>query len=484
MNKRDELKTAISTARRVHDRSDGPADGTCMILGALIQAVEILASDHLRNATKLIETPTSGTYSFPDELVERLERAYRKTGSPSIAVGIRAILYELAKMPVELPFDSTGHGSMLDAIIDAAMIRKPNESDRAVHAMTKDAMYALQMVHECLAPVLAAKDATIAEQAKRNVELEASAKKGWSERDYVQTRANENPTKALIMRIEAERDEARAQVADLKTKLGAAERSVEWHRQEMIAASIELGFPGSTIEEAARAKNKAHDADTMRITDLEHHAETLAVLADQYKAERDYGEETRRIQVERDGVFDSVGELLTRNTDLEKRLAEATQILVVDGKTPGQVSVEARRIATLHRGVAFSPGWDTFDGKTVDLDAIENEAANAVLRAFGDKAVLQRVRKAIYDIPFYDESRNRYPIQIVDDAAKIIDAELARLPASEQPANAIVAALKTVRDRIDSTCEEFEVSTSSADFATISKLSVLAIIDAEIAKPT
>ena len=48
-------------------------------------------------------------------------------------------------------------------------------------------------------------------------------------------------------------------IVDVSNKLAAAERSIEWHRQEMIAATIELGFAGSTIEEAARASTKERD---------------------------------------------------------------------------------------------------------------------------------------------------------------------------------------------------------------------------------
>lgn len=48
-------------------------------------------------------------------------------------------------------------------------------------------------------------------------------------------------------------------IVDVSNKLAAAERSIEWCRQEMIAATIELGFAGSTIEEAARASAKERD---------------------------------------------------------------------------------------------------------------------------------------------------------------------------------------------------------------------------------
>lgn len=53
----------------------------------------------------------------------------------------------------------------------------------------------------------------------RIADLETSTNKAWSERDHFQVRANEDPTKALVIRIEAERDEARAKIAGLEARL-------------------------------------------------------------------------------------------------------------------------------------------------------------------------------------------------------------------------------------------------------------------------
>jgi uncharacterized coiled-coil protein SlyX len=70
-----------------------------------------------------------------------------------------------------------------------------------------------------------------------------------------------------------------------------------------------------------------------------------------------------------------------------KQLVARLAPMSVDGKTPGEVSTEARRWATLMRGVPFSQGWDVYDGKSVDIRVIEEEAAQAVLRSFGVRMV-------------------------------------------------------------------------------------------------
>lgn len=119
--------------------------------------------------SELSRQPTTKAGAFYDTLVERLANAFcpafrDSVGESSVNDGIRAVLAELAKMSCELPFDASGHGAMLDAIIAAATVRKPNDAanEYTLHGMAKDAMYALQMVHACVAPVLAAKDAEIA----------------------------------------------------------------------------------------------------------------------------------------------------------------------------------------------------------------------------------------------------------------------------------------------------------------------------------
>ena len=105
----NELKKAIETARRVHDRMTGPADGTCVIIGALIRAVELIAvrTQRLEKA----ETSAGEAYAFPDELIARLrlvqQNAIRESlendGTCHPDVALRAVLSELAKAPVELP---------------------------------------------------------------------------------------------------------------------------------------------------------------------------------------------------------------------------------------------------------------------------------------------------------------------------------------------------------------------------------------------
>jgi hypothetical protein len=57
-------------------------------------------------------------------------------------------------------------------------------------------------------------------------------------------------------------------------------------------------------------------------------------------------------------------------------------------------------------------------------------------------AALGRVRKALYDIPLSDGfasgTRDRYPIQIVDDAAKAIDAEIASITDPTRPTKPLI----------------------------------------------
>ena len=67
----DELKRAMSSAKKAHDRNYGPADATAVSIGALIRAVEILA-DQLKDEPT--EQPTPNTTPAPN-LVERLKTA-------------------------------------------------------------------------------------------------------------------------------------------------------------------------------------------------------------------------------------------------------------------------------------------------------------------------------------------------------------------------------------------------------------------------
>lgn len=60
---------------------------------------------------------------------------------------------------------------------------------------------------------------TIAQQQKRIAELETSTKQAWRERDYFQSRASENPTKALVVRLESERDAARTEILVLQARI-------------------------------------------------------------------------------------------------------------------------------------------------------------------------------------------------------------------------------------------------------------------------
>jgi hypothetical protein len=103
---------------------------------------------------------------------------------------------------------------------------------------------------------------------------------------------------------------------------------------------------------------------------------------------------------------------------LEKRLAEATAVPTVDGKTPGQVAFEAWTSAFVALYGGKPVKWDP------PLANIWDPTAQAVLRAFGQNAVeaLGRVRAAI-------GARFTYLRQntLRGQALAIIDDELANL---------------------------------------------------------
>jgi hypothetical protein len=101
-----ELQKVIVAARRVHDRETGPADGTAMICGALIKAVELLAKNAGLNPTP---SESLGHKPATNALAARLAGVLRMNCKPDGAGDIQwlnmalAGLHELAANPCELP---------------------------------------------------------------------------------------------------------------------------------------------------------------------------------------------------------------------------------------------------------------------------------------------------------------------------------------------------------------------------------------------
>lgn len=343
-------------------------------------------ADQFRGAAEKIETPTNEAQAFPDELVERCRNAQQTSIRDALSsrgechpdVGLLAVLAELAKVDIaELP-----NGVILPV---------------------GDATGAAHVVLNIVRPILAAKDAEILRQQSVIRVQNRIAE------DYVSRGMHE------------------AHVADLKTRIA----ELEGHRTTLTNLAAQYQGERDHVEETCRMHSERVIALVKRIEEqddlLLDYAEKQ-VVAQRYILDL----EKRRDELEAHSATNRDGwnEAAARAVDLEKRIAELTAPVVVDGKTPGQVSVEARRMATLARALPFYE-TDIYDGKPVDLDAIENYAAREVLRAFGNGAgALKRVRVAVDKAQSFDvtnnEGNNDYAV-LEDDVFKIIDAEIAKL---------------------------------------------------------
>jgi hypothetical protein len=140
-------------------------------------------------------------------------------------------------------------------------------------------------------------------------------------------------------------------------------------------------------------------------------------------------------------LAEAVKDLIELHGYAAKKIAELTACVDVNGKTPGQVSVEARRSATLKRRAPFYV-HDVYDGEKVDNAAIEEEAALAVLRAFGQPSqTTQNAVEVLNKLASYWEKGAAYegmPEQYrrgLKDCAKELREELAKLSA-EPPSDA------------------------------------------------
>ena len=361
----EELQKAIKTARDVHDRSE-ELTRTSVALGALIRAVELLVEQLVKMGDASIRCTESIT-SLKEALCPELEQAVASVihGKSSLPMSTcqeigRSVIAELANIQVsiELPTDDELEKAHVAATVAACDSRaatgiKLTDIPRAGYRAIAD------LVSASFAPIVAAKDALILSQKREALHLES--------------------------------------------KLASAERSIEWHRQEATAASIGLGFSGSTIEEAVRKKNKAHDADKLRIVEL------------------------------------------------EKSLEEATKVPVVDGKTPGQVHYYAELEKTYaDSGAPFTlalaeSGWNS--KKDWQRKQVET-GAHAVLRVFGNvanaKEVLQKQPKyerswlseqsddKLFDlymenVGFFDMNGTMLERENMIETLAAIDTELAKL---------------------------------------------------------
>lgn len=194
--------------------------------------------------------------TFSDDLVERLSRMawdaqmeecptwenYPQQFKVAAGIGVRACLAALAAMPVELP--------------EQSQIRDALRSN--LHGWPEDK--AIEFLRLRVAHFLNAKNVRIAT-------LEAELTRLVALHDADKTRSEE--LERMNKEACAEVDAARRELREEQELRFAAQDRVEMHRQETVAAAIELGHLGKTIEEAARAKCKEHDADKIRIADLE-----------------------------------------------------------------------------------------------------------------------------------------------------------------------------------------------------------------------
>ena len=114
--------------------------------------------------------------------------------------------------------------------------------------------------------------------------------------------------------------------------------------------------------------------------------------------------------------------------DLEKRLAEATAVPTVDGKTPGEVAYEAWRGLPSSKEYARTSGAGF--GAVSKPERGEWEAiAQAVLRAFGGEA-LRKVRERIAGGSYQPSDDDDGEVVDLEYATQVIDSEIANIGAA------------------------------------------------------
>lgn len=201
--------------------------------------------------------PSGGALTFDDGLVERLADVYSrahdatKHGEDFAKNGIRAILSVLASMPVEMPdVDELARVEWIaaygsdDYTKEKATEPDPAERGACFAEQRRQSIAGLEFVRARLGPILAAKDARIANLDRTAAKERAAAQ--LAERRLAEKHA------PFLMAI----DEQKARIAELEKRLADTERSLEWHKQQATAATVELGCAGMTLEEAVRATVK------------------------------------------------------------------------------------------------------------------------------------------------------------------------------------------------------------------------------------
>ncbi len=135
-------------------------------------------------------------------------------------------------------------------------------------------------------------------------------------------------------------------------------------------------------------------------------------------------EKTLAIRIEREQQAKCIA-------DLEKQIAEKEQanVIIVDGKTPGEVFVEAYETEVSRIGSTQLIKYGQYHP---NLQAVVKIGANAVLRAFGGEA-LRRVRERVDKLESFDvqnnEGQNDYAV-LLDEVFAIVDDERAKLGSS------------------------------------------------------
>jgi hypothetical protein len=405
--------------------------------------------------------------AFSGELMERLIKAVTDAyhakhvpGKTWMRLAVDAILLELSSCSCELP------------TTNELMAACGYDKSKSMNAFDAGSRKGIEVTIGRLGPILAAKDVLLAALQSKVEHAETDAEGLGHELNDAKKRIAELELhlvreKKFTELYELQLDKLRVSAADLEEKFASAERSVDWHRQQAIAATIELGHSGKTLEEAVRSARKAGEAERERIAELEEQNKTLREASKTFSdAVAHVGEKLK--------VMDRLKRQLT---DLEKQLAEATKVPVdasdasvervavivgenggdslssgemeriakamivhfakrvpvdASGKTPGDVYREAH----LAHYESLTKDAEQEDFHRIYRES-EDAGVDAVLQAFGNGAeALRSVRVAVdkaqsFDVT-NDEGNNDWAV-LEDDVFKIIDAELAKLEAPIGP---------------------------------------------------
>ena len=391
-------------------------------------------ADQFRDATEKVE-PTNEVQAFPDELIARLRLVRQKAIRESLErggechpdVALRAVLSELAKALVEMPSES----DVLDAWFDG------NRPSIPSWHRERSAVVA-SMIRARIAPVLAAKDARIAEQAKRIAELEKRLDD--KTRDWMN----------VATKYDNEREPHRRTMGDLGAAKDKIEKDAEEKQATAHAYIVSLEKRIAELATVSEGESKApgqstRDAVRLFTGTLHEYAPDWHSLA--FTSQDDWSRAEQAIvvpyskriaELEKDARIAATQKelLLVSIEELKKRIAELTTPVIVDGKTPGQIDYEAYGAARWTSLPSFTP-WNSLDDKT----KAHNEAgAQAVLRAFGGEA-LRQVRTVALSCDFPEIMR------VLDtEIARIGHSRAAELAKSDRPFPS-QSVLDTLRER-------------------------------------